>query len=80
MKNIRFILFSLAVVVFLGGCKSFKWSASGPATKAEQLKKSGAAADMAEAQKMADDHYWIENARMKEDAERQKRAEATAKK
>jgi len=80
MKNVRPILVSLVVVVLFGGCKSFKWDASGPTTKAEQLKKSGVAGDMAEAQKMADDHYWIENAQRKEDAEQQKRAEAMAKK
>lgn len=35
---------------------------------------------MAEAQKMADGHDWVENAQRKEDLERQKRAEASAKK
>jgi len=80
MKNFRPFYLFLAVVVFLAGCKSFKWSSDGPVNKAEQLKRSGAASDMAEAQKMADDHYWIENAQRKEEAERQKRAEAAAKK
>jgi hypothetical protein len=78
MKNARPVL--LAGIVLLGGCKSFKWNSSSSATKADQLKQSGVAADMAEAQKMADDHNWIENAQRKEDLERQKRAEAATKK
>lgn len=80
MKSIRLIFLSLAVVVFFGGCKSFKWSSSNSATRAEQLKKNGTAADMAEAQRMADDHDWIENAQRKEELDRQKRAEAAQKK
>ncbi|MFT3867749.1 MAG: hypothetical protein QM715_04535 [Nibricoccus sp.] len=80
MKIFQILLFSLAVISSFGGCKSFKWSTSNFATRPEQLKKSGAAADMAEAQRMADDHDWIENAQRKEDQERQKRAEAAAKK
>jgi len=80
MKNVRLIFLSLVAVVFLGGCKSFKWNSSSPATRAEQLKKDGAAADMAEAQRMAADRDWIENAQRKEELERQKRSEAAQKK
>lgn len=80
MKIIRLIFLSLAAVIIFGGCKSFKWNSSNSATRAEQLKKNGVASDMAEAQRMADDHDWIENAQRKEELERQKRAEAAQKK
>jgi hypothetical protein len=81
MKNSLGLLL-LVVVVGLGlvACKSTRLNSTGSTNKAERLRSDGAARDMAEAQRMADDHYWIENARTKEDAERQKRQETAAKK
>jgi hypothetical protein len=80
MKRNPLIYFLLVVIVLFGGCKSLKWDSSGPLNKADELKRNGVASDMAEAQRMADDRNWIENAQRKEELERQKRAEAAQKK
>lgn len=62
----------------LAGCRSVK--TEGSAKKAEELLKSGAAHDMAEAQRMADNYNWLEAANQKEETARQERQKAADKK
>ncbi len=69
---------ALVAVFCLAGCKSIR--TGGSAKKAEELRKSGAAGDMAEAQRMADDYFWVEKANQKEEAARQERQKAAKKK
>ncbi|ATC65007.1 hypothetical protein CMV30_14110 [Nibricoccus aquaticus] len=75
----------LALVLFtvagaLCGCGSTKYSATGVDKKAEELLRNGSARDMAEARQMAEDYYWLENARKKEEDARLERQKAAEKK
>ena len=79
MKSIITCMLLVLIAGFgLVGCKSIK--TGGSAKKAEELRKSGAAGDMGEAQRMADDYYWVEKAKQKEEAARQERQKAAQKK
>lgn len=71
---IAFIVLSFAVL-FLSSCQSAHVE-----KKAEEYRRNGAARDMAEARRMAENYYWPESARSQEEARQKERDELASRK
>lgn len=74
-SNVRLVLLTVIGLV-LTACGSVHVGSSRIEKKAEEYRRSGVAKDMLEARRLAEDYYWPESARMKEEQERRERAAA----
>lgn len=76
------VLTALAFGATLGltACGSVTFDGARVEKKAEEYRRTGAASDMAEARRMAENYYWPESARASADAARQARDAAMPKK
>ena len=79
-KPLVLLLLTTSAALALSGCGSVNVGSARVDKKAEEYRQSGAARDLTEARRMAEDYYWPDSARIKEEAARRERAEALPKK
>ena len=80
VQKIILLLLVCGAIIAMSACASRRLDGARIERKAEVYRRGGLARDMVEARRMAEDYYWPESARMREQAARSERDAAMPKK
>ena len=80
VQKVILLLMVGGAIFGMSGCASSRLDGARIERKAEEYRRDGVARDMVEARRMAEEYYWPESARIREQAARSERDAAMPKK